>query len=92
MRAVATILLFGIACLAGLVTSELLWRSSACREQIARLCGRGELLALVGGAGIYEQDLVAEPERDLEDLIAAENLRRLAREGQKDRAGDALRG
>ena len=70
IRALVLILLFGIAALAGLITSEFLWRSPAAREAIARFAGRGELRALVGGVGIYGD----------EDEIVAENLRRLARD------------
>ena len=72
MRAVGAILLFGIAALAGLMTSELLWRSPACREAIARFSGRGELQALVGGVGIYGEEVEAQ--------IVGENLRRLSSE------------
>jgi hypothetical protein len=42
MRALVLVLLFGIAALAGLLTSEFLWRSPAAREALARFSGRGE--------------------------------------------------
>jgi hypothetical protein len=70
MRALVLILLFAIAALAGLITSEFLWRSPAAREAIARFSGRGKLRALVGGVGIYGDD----------GEMVEENLRRLARD------------
>ena len=72
MRALVLFLLFGIAALAGLITSEFLWRSPAAREAIARLSGRGELQALVGGVGVFGEES--------ETQIVEENLRRFARE------------
>ena len=75
MRALAIILLLAIACLAGLITSELFWRSPAAREVIGRFTGRGELRALVGGIGIY-----ADADTEAEAQIVAENLRRFARD------------
>jgi parvulin-like peptidyl-prolyl isomerase len=72
MRALVLILLFAIAALAGLITSEFLWRSPAAREAIARVTGRGELQALVGGVAIYGDDYEAR--------IVEENLRRLSRD------------
>ena len=76
MRALGIVLLFGIAALAGLVTSEIVWRLPACREVIARVTGRGELRAVVGSVGIYDRG----GDGDLEDQIIAENLRRVARD------------
>ncbi len=54
LRALAFALL---ACLAGLVASELIFRSSVCRDLIGRTFGRGHLVALVDGNGVYEIDL-----------------------------------
>lgn len=72
MRALVLVLLFGIAALAGLITSEFLWRSPAAREAIARFSGRGELQALVDGVAIFGDES--------ETQIVDENLRRFARD------------
>ena len=72
MRALVLVLLFGIAALAGALTSEFLWRSPAAREAIARFSGRGELQALVDGVAIFGEES--------ETQIVEENLRRFARE------------
>ena len=74
-----TLLLLFWAALAGVGAGELVYRSSSCRQWIARLSGRGELLAIVHGVGIYETDVRAQPEHDLDALIVAENLRRASR-------------
>ena len=75
MRALGLLLLFGIAGLAGLVASEVVWRSPACREAIAKFSGRGELRALVGGVAIY-----GDADDEIEDRIIVENLRRHTRD------------
>jgi parvulin-like peptidyl-prolyl isomerase len=64
-----------VACLAGVGASEVLCRSVSFRAGIARLGNGSELLALVNGAGIYQSDLDADPEGDLDALIVAVNLR-----------------
>ena len=66
------------ALMAGLVSSELLVRSAAFRDQAGRLAGRGQLIAMVNGKGIYETDLGGDAEVTARDLIVAENLRRAA--------------
>jgi hypothetical protein len=75
MRALGVLLLFGIACLAGLVASEIAWRSPAAREVIAKFSGRGELRALAGGVAIYSN-----ADDELEERVIAENLRRMSRQ------------
>ena len=65
------------ALLAGLVASELLFRSAAFRDLAGRLSGRGHLVAIVNGKGIYETDL-GDAEVTARDLIIGENLRRAA--------------
>ena len=79
-RAIIAVLLILSACAAGLFCSELLYRSTVAREMIARAFGRGELLGLVDGAGIYDSDLTEG--EDVSRLIAAENLRRESRDEQ----------
>jgi foldase protein PrsA len=67
-----------LACLAGVAGSELLYRSPSFRDLAGRVAGRGHLLALVHGKGIYENDLERESEATASDLIMAENLSRAA--------------
>ena len=66
------------ALLAGLVTSELLFRSAAFRDLAGRLSGRGHLVAIVNEKGIYETDLGSNAEATLRDLTIAGNLQRAA--------------
>src|SRR5947209_2709823 len=59
-------------CIAGFLCSECLMRSVALRDHVAKWFGRGDLLALVNGRGIYQVDL----ERRLAEsgyLAGAEN-------------------
>jgi peptidyl-prolyl cis-trans isomerase C len=44
-------------CLAGFAASELIYRSAVCRDLIGRTFGRGHLIALAEGNGVYEIDL-----------------------------------
>ena len=67
-----------IALLAGVAGSELLCRSAGFRDFAGRLCGRGHLVALANGKGIYETDLVGQLEPSASDLIISENLRHAA--------------
>lgn len=79
MRAVLGSLgLIAVASLAGLACSELLSRSTQFRDAAGRLAGRGHLIAVAGGAGIYESDLEGGDEGSLSDLIITANLRRAA--------------
>jgi foldase protein PrsA len=66
------------ALIAGLVGSELLVRSAAFRDLAGRLSGRGHLVAIAKGKGIYETDLGGDAGFRAGDLIVAENLRRAA--------------
>jgi parvulin-like peptidyl-prolyl isomerase len=47
----------GMACIAGIITGHALSGLVPCRSALGLLFGRGELLALVKGEGIYEQDV-----------------------------------
>ena len=69
-----------LACLAGLAVSETLYRSPAFRDAAGRLVGRGRLLALAHGKGIYESDLDREGAATASDLIVAGNLNQVALE------------
>jgi peptidyl-prolyl cis-trans isomerase C len=46
-----------VAAIAGIGFGQLVCRSGICRDAIGRLCGKGHLLALAQGCGIYETDL-----------------------------------
>lgn len=78
MKKVLFVGLMLCALLAGLVASELLVRSAAFRDWAGRLSGRGPLVAIVKGKGIYEDDLGRHAGFSARDLILAENLRRAA--------------
>jgi len=49
--------MFVAACLAGVLCGEFTYRSTSCRNAFGLVGGRGRLLALVHGAGIYEADV-----------------------------------
>ena len=46
-----------VAVIAGIGFGQLACYSATCRDAIGRICGRGQLLALVQSRGIYEADL-----------------------------------
>jgi parvulin-like peptidyl-prolyl isomerase len=66
-----------VALVLGLAASHLLCRSFAFRGLAGRLVGRGHLISMVRGKGIYETDL-GEPEPSAAELVVLENLRRAA--------------
>jgi len=67
-----------VALIAGVAAGELLTRSATVRDFLGRLTGRGGLVTLANGRGIYESDLPnADPAR-AGDLIVARNLERVA--------------
>lgn len=68
--------LIAVACCLGLIGSELLCRSASFRDAAGRLFGRGRLVTITNGKGIYETDL--EEEVTAPDLVIRENLRRVA--------------
>jgi len=70
--------LMACAIMAGLVASELLFRSAALRDLAGRLSGRGHLVAIANGKGIYESDLGGAAGVTAGDLTVAANLRRAA--------------
>ncbi len=67
-------LLVVLALLLGLAASELLFRSPAFRDLAGRLAGRGHLVAIVQGKGIYETD-IGDDEPNAAELVVMENLR-----------------
>lgn len=69
--------LIAAASFSGVFCSELLCRSAAFRDAAGRLYGRGHLVAMASGKGIYEKDLTDASKAF--DLVVMENLRRAAR-------------
>jgi parvulin-like peptidyl-prolyl isomerase len=70
-------LLMVVALVLGLAASELLCRSFAFRDLAGRLAGRGHLVAITQGKGIYETNL-GENEPSAAELVVLENLGRAA--------------
>ena len=66
------------AILLGLAAGELLFRSARFRDFAGRLAGRGRLVAIANGKGIYETDLGGDDAPSAADLIALEELKRAA--------------
>ncbi len=91
MRARTIAGLVALAVIVGGISGEIIYRSKVCRDAIGLCFGRGRLLALVKGHGIYESDVKSEMAIDqylagsnvvanseeavLERLIANEDLR-----------------
>jgi parvulin-like peptidyl-prolyl isomerase len=71
--------LISAASFSGVFCSELLCRSAAFRDVAGRLWGRGHLVVMASGTGIYEKDLADEDALIASDLVIMENLRRAAR-------------
>ena len=78
--------LIAAASFAGVFCSELLCRSTAFRDAAGRLFGRGRLIAIADGRGVYEKDLEDEDFFTATDLVVLENLRRAARHEPVDAA------
>jgi parvulin-like peptidyl-prolyl isomerase len=70
-------LLMVVALVLGLAASELLYRSFAFRDLAGRLVGRGHLVSIVQGKGIYETNL-GEHKPSAAELVVLENLWRAA--------------
>ena len=66
-----------LAGLAGVISGECICRSPMLRNIIGNQAGRGELLAIVRGTGIYAGDRI-DPDASIRDLVAEKNLRRVA--------------
>lgn len=60
----------------GVAGGEWLSRLAAFRDLAGRVAGRGYLVAIVNGKGIYETDLGGEEDLTAVEAIAAENLRK----------------
>ncbi len=76
-------LLCGISVIAGILCANLFCASVQCRNALSELLGRGKLIALVRGAGIYERDLKSGSEKSR--LIAQAVIDFLARNEKVDR-------
>jgi parvulin-like peptidyl-prolyl isomerase len=77
-RALTTVVLLALAAVAGVGVGELLYESAAFRNQVGQFTGRGELLAITGGVGVYENDRAQRGGADTESLVIETNLRRIA--------------
>ncbi len=98
MRLKAIVGLAALALIAGVGSGEIFYRSKASRDAISHCFGRGDLLALINGRGIYEIDVMSEMTADrylagkgidvnskgavLRRLIANENLRHVSNPGE----------
>ena len=71
--------MFAAACLAGVLCGELAYRSTSCRNAFGLVCGRGRLLALVHGAGIYEAGV----ERAMQEAVNRGVVSDLEQTGEK---------
>ncbi len=67
--------LIAASLVAGFGAGELLSQSKALRDWAGLLSGRGHLVALTNGKGIYETDVGPATGGDTSDLVAAENLK-----------------
>src|SRR5205814_836184 len=65
---------------------ELLCRLVAFRDALGRPFGRGRLVAIADGKGVYEKDLGDDNCLTASDLVVRENLRRVARDEPLDEA------
>jgi hypothetical protein len=63
----------------GVLCSNLLCRSTAFRDAAGRLFGHGRLIAITDSKGVYERDLDDDDFSTASDLVAMENLCRVAR-------------
>ena len=79
--AVMAFLLAGV-CVVGIACGQLILRSPHFRDAIGILCGRGQVLAIARGDGIYEADL----QRLLAEFRYATGV------GEKDRAEEGIAG
>src|SRR4051812_29909620 len=70
--------------LLGAATGELLCHWPAFRDLAGRVTGRGGLVEVVNGKGIYESDLGGEEQVTAADATLAANLRRAAAGGSVD--------
>jgi parvulin-like peptidyl-prolyl isomerase len=78
--------LIAAASFSGVFCGELLCRSTAFRDGAGHFFGRGRLIAIADGKGVYEKDLDDEDFFTASDFVVMENLRRVARNEPLDAA------
>ena len=78
--------LIAAASFSGVLCSEWLCRSTAFRDAAGRRFGRGRVIAIADGKGVYEKDLDDEDFSTASDLVVMENLSRVARNEPLDAA------
>lgn len=79
MSKLALFCLIAAASFCGGLCSALLCHSTAFRDAAGRLFGHGRLIAITDGKGIYEKDLDGDAFSTASELVAMENLCRVAR-------------
>src|ERR1043166_1544680 len=84
MNGFRLVCLIAVASLSGVYGSEWLYRSIAFRDAVGRIAGRGRLIALANRTGIYEKDRGNDDFSTASELVARENLRRVARNEAAD--------
>src|SRR3982074_3531625 len=84
MSQIRLLCLIAAASFSGVFCSELLCRSTAFHDVAGVLFGRGRVIAIADGKGVYEKDLDDEHFSTASDLLVMENLRRVARNEQPD--------
>lgn len=67
-RLFSVVFFLAVACLVGVACGQLLCASISFRSALGHLFGRGKLVALVHGSGIYESDII--PGIDKDGLVA----------------------
>ena len=77
-RGLRWLILIGATLLLGVAGGELIFRWPTFRDLAGRVAGRGPLVAITNGKGIYEADLGGDEEASAADKIAVENLRQVS--------------
>jgi parvulin-like peptidyl-prolyl isomerase len=85
-RRVQLPVLLAAALLFGLAAGELLYRFAGFRNLAGRISGRGHLIAIASGKGIYETDAGGQNDLSVGDVVVLENLKRAARKETVDAA------
>ena len=78
IRVLGKLVLVLLAALAGLGAAELLSTMPAFRSAAGKLFGRGELVSVTDGVGVYETDLIGAAGGDPRSIASTANLMRLA--------------
>ena len=86
MSQIRLLCLIAAASFSGVFCSELLCRSTAFHDAAGHLFGRGRVIAIADGKGVYEKDLDDEHFSTASDVLVMETLRRVARNEPLDAA------